>query len=92
MIADAAFAPTPHVMSREVSGETVLLHLETGTYFALNAVGALVWDLLENEPRDIAQLTQEVAAAFDAEPGTIHSDIAALLDALLEHDLVTRTC
>jgi len=31
------------VVSREIEGETVLLNLESGRYFGLNAVGTRVW-------------------------------------------------
>ena len=36
------------VVARTVGDEMILLDLETGTYFTLNAVGALVWRGLES--------------------------------------------
>ena len=36
---------SPDVISQEVSGETVLLDLESENYFGLDAVGTRIWQL-----------------------------------------------
>ena len=33
------------VLTQTTDGELVLLHLDRGTYFALNEVGARIWEL-----------------------------------------------
>ena len=40
------FVVHPSVICRELSGETVLLNLESGVYYGLDAVGTRVWQLL----------------------------------------------
>jgi Coenzyme PQQ synthesis protein D (PqqD) len=76
------------VVFRDVEGETVLLHLERGIYFGLDAVGTRVWaSFVEHGCARpvVAQLLEE----FDVTADVLESDIARLLDALAENDLVT---
>jgi hypothetical protein len=40
------FVVNPSVVFRELDGETVLLNLDSGVYFGLDAVGTRVWTLL----------------------------------------------
>ncbi len=36
----------PKVVSETLDGETIVINLDTGSYFSLNATASLVWDLL----------------------------------------------
>ena len=36
------------VVGCEIDGEIVLLHLDTGTYFGLNPVGAEIWNFVRD--------------------------------------------
>lgn len=40
------FVVNPSVVFREMDGEAVLLNLDSGVYFGLDAVGTRVWTLL----------------------------------------------
>ena len=44
---DTTFAIATQVIARTIGGETVILDLESGTYFGLDPVGARIWQLLE---------------------------------------------
>ena len=54
----ARFRPKANVLVRELDGEAVLLDLDTGRYFGLNATGVRIWALLDGE-RALEQLLQE---------------------------------
>lgn len=78
----------PDVVFRDVEGETVLLHLERGIYFGLDAVGTRVWASLVEHGRArpvVAELLEE----FEVTGAVLEDDIARLLDALAENNLVT---
>ncbi|WP_169053621.1 PqqD family protein [Alteraurantiacibacter aquimixticola] len=77
-------------IAREVGGELVLMHLASGTYFGLNAVGARIWQLLEAGEQSLAGLCRTIVTEFDAPADVIEHDIAALAGDLEEHELVTR--
>ena len=40
---------SPEVISQEVSGETVLLDLESESYYGLDAVGTRIWQLIRDK-------------------------------------------
>lgn len=75
-------------IARNVGGELVLMHLATGTYFGLNAVGARIWELTEDQPRSVAELRDAIAEEFDAPAETVEADVLALAAELAEHDLI----
>jgi len=81
-------AASANAVARKVGGETVLLDLESGTYFGLNAVGSFIWALIEKEPRSLASLAEAVAADFDVTRDEALRDITALAQSLAEHGLL----
>ena len=44
---DAMFRIPDEVIFRELDGEAVILNLDTGIYFGLDAVGTRIWRLIE---------------------------------------------
>jgi hypothetical protein len=58
-------ADRPSVIEETFDGEAVLVHLETGCYYALNAAGTMIWELVR-DGRTQAQVHELVAAARGA--------------------------
>lgn len=77
------------VVSQRLVGEqgTVLLHLDSSACFNLNEVGALIWDVIA-DPVGVEQLHHRVAAAFDASPGSLETDVSEFLHHLAERGLI----
>jgi len=75
------------VVAAELEDEAVLLNVETGLYFGLDAVGAEVWKLLEQGATE-HDISARVLAEFDADPRQLQVDLSEFLDQLLEHGLV----
>lgn len=75
------------VVARAVGDETILLDLETGTYFTLNPVGALVWRGLE-QAESIDQIVERIVSEYDAPAAQVKSDVAQLLGELTRRGLV----
>ena len=75
------------VLSRELDGETVLLDLGGGRYYALNEVGSAVWAQLE-QGATVGNLVTALLSEFDVEEATLRADLDALLQDLLERGLV----
>jgi coenzyme PQQ biosynthesis protein PqqD len=75
------------VLTQEAEDELVLLDLDAGTYFALNEVGARVWELCDGE-HGLAEIVSSIEAEFEAPRGVIEKDVRALLDELETDHLV----
>lgn len=85
---DQRVVPSPQVISQEISGETVLLDLESECYFSLDTVGTRIWQLIRDghKLRTIhAILLQE----YDVEGAQLEADLAALLTAASARGLIT---
>jgi hypothetical protein len=85
------FAPGEDVAFREISGEAVLLNLETGTYFGLNTVGTRAWMLLV-EGRSLGDVRSQLETEFDVSAGALATDLDAWLSALVTKGLVRPAC
>ena len=58
--------PSPDVVSQELEGEIVLVHLRTNRIYSLNRTGARVWELLgegQGRAEMLAQLEREFEVA-----------------------------
>lgn len=81
----------PHVLVRELGGESVLLNLETESYHGLDEVGHHMWTALLAGP-DLAAAFSALCAFYDAPPEVLARDMDAFvtqlvaLGLLLGHD------
>lgn len=80
--------PSPDVVFQKLEDGAVLFAPGTETYFGLNEVGALVWQLLPPVSGSLDELTTELAARFAEVPAaTIRTDVLELLDDLVREGL-----
>jgi len=75
-------------MSQEVSGETVLLDLQSESYFGLDEVGTRIWQLLQ-EKDDLQSVFDTMLQEYDVEPEQLKADLDELLAKLSESGLVS---
>lgn len=84
---DTRLAPSADTVSRELDGEAVILHLESGQYYGLDTIGTRIWTLLGDHPRP-----RDIAAAlledYDVDAERLAADLLALLARLAERRLI----
>jgi len=78
---------TPQVVHETIDGETILIHLGSGTYYSLDGVGADVWAMLEADLAE-EELLAGLSASYDVPADTARAAVTPLLDELLAEDLV----
>jgi hypothetical protein len=78
----------PSVICRELSGETVLLNLESGVYYGLDGIGTRVWQLLL-EGRTIADVCAVMLEEYDVSSDVLQDDVSSLVNELRERGIVT---
>lgn len=86
---DGVYVATDDILATEVDDERVVLDRETETYYGLNAVGAFLWERLE-EPRTVEELEAATATEFDVTKAECRDDIHEFLIDLQEADLIER--
>jgi hypothetical protein len=75
------------VATRKIGDETILLNLETGTYFGLDAVGSRFLELLEQNG-EIAVAHFTMLEEFDVKPEILEADILWLSEEMRSKGLL----
>jgi Coenzyme PQQ synthesis protein D (PqqD) len=79
--------PTPHVRTRELAGDSIVLDLEHGMYFRLNATGSVVWRCLETGAT-LGETHSAIVERFEVGPEEAWNDLLAVVRELLANGLV----
>jgi len=86
-LSDKVTVPS-QVMARTVGDETVILDLASGTYFGLDPVGARIWELIA-DAGTLAQICDIMLTEFEVSREDLERDVLALVQALLDRQLVS---
>ncbi|WP_029010457.1 PqqD family peptide modification chaperone [Azospirillum halopraeferens] len=84
---DSRVVANEDLLSTELDGETVMMDVESGQYYALNDVGSRIWRDLA-APVEVAALCRRLEEEYDAPPETIRAGVLRLLDRLLDKRLI----
>jgi len=79
---------SPDVISQEVSGETVLLDLESENYFGLDEVGTRIWQLIK-ETNDLKAIYDTLLTEYDVKEERLQQDLDTLLSEISGLGLIT---
>jgi Coenzyme PQQ synthesis protein D (PqqD) len=84
-----SFVIPSSVLVSELEGETVLLNLETGTYFSLNRFGAEVWALLQ-QGQQLDGIAALATSRYDVNDEWVRVDVESLLASLVANGLLEQ--
>lgn len=84
---DARLRRQEGILAQEARGQTVLLRLEDGGYYALDEVGARIWELCDGS-RAIAQIVDVLCDEFDAPEAIVRADVLEFIDDLRREGLL----
>jgi hypothetical protein len=88
-ILQSRLVPSPDAAESAVGDETVILHLKSGIYFGLDAVGTRIWSMLKKgiPPSEICR---RIAEEFEVDPKQVEVDAAEFLDDLKANDILVE--
>jgi len=86
--ANARLRANEHVAAREFDEEWVILDLEGGAYYGLDALGGRVWKLLV-AGMSAEEAAEQLQADYDVDRAVLLNDVLALVNELLNRGLVT---
>jgi hypothetical protein len=86
-LAGKRISASPHVLVREMQGESILLHLDRESYFGLDEVGTRMWNVLVESPtvNDAARLLED---EFDVDGEALWADLHRFVAELEDAGLV----
>src|SRR5881409_1384530 len=74
-------------VSADLAGEAAILNLKSGVYYGLDAVGARIWQLIQ-EPRTVASIRTVLLSEYEVDPDRCERDLLLLLHALADAGLL----
>ena len=83
----ARVAVSKELVSCDMDEDAVILNLKDGEYHELNAMGARIWELIQ-EPKSVADIRAAILAEYEVEADTCERDVQSLLQSMVEKGLV----
>ena len=68
----------PDQVSCDLSGEAVILNLNSGMYYGIDEIGAVIWDAME-EPRTLEYLRETILSGYQVDKDTCQRDVMVFL-------------
>jgi hypothetical protein len=84
---DDRLVVAPDVVSRDLEGETVILNLDSGVYFGLDAVGTTIWNRLR-ERSSLRDVLSDVLLEYDVPVDVATTDLLRIAGELVSKGLV----
>lgn len=75
------------ILAQEAQGQTVLLRLDDGGYYALDEVGATIWELCDGT-RAVSEIVSILCDQFDAPAATVRADVLEFIGDLRREQLL----
>jgi hypothetical protein len=85
--ANATVVVSKDQLASDVGGETVILGLTAGRYYGVDAVGARVWQLIQ-EPITVRDVQQTIVSEYEVDRERCESDLLKLLQQMIDAGLV----
>src|SRR5215470_14819153 len=79
-------AASESVVAAGLDDETVLLNVETGIYFGLDAIGTQIWKAIETGARE-GEIVDRLLDEYEVDPAQLRSDVIQFIDLLITKDL-----
>jgi Coenzyme PQQ synthesis protein D (PqqD) len=70
-----------------MAGEAIVLNMKSGTYFGMDQVGALIWNLLD-KPRTVGEIREAIVREYEVDSDTCERDLTSFLDSLESAGLI----
>ena len=84
---NSKFSVPATVMARTVGKETVILALESGTYFGLDPVGARIWQLL-GTGHSVSGICDVMVEEYEVSREALEHDVLVLAQELVARKLI----
>lgn len=75
-------------VSCDLGGETVLMCIESGMYYAMDFIASRIWALLE-QPTSVATLCTQLRQEYNVELAQCEHDVLPFLQQLAAYNLLT---
>lgn len=86
---DAVFQQSGELMSSDLEGDTVLMSVESGAYYGLEATGQAIWTHLA-QPVRVGDLVDLLLSRYEVDRATCERQVIGFLQHLESEGLIRR--
>jgi hypothetical protein len=76
-----------NLVAADLQDEKVILHLTSGVYFGVDAIGSRIWQLLQS-PTSVNAICEALMSEYEVSPEQCTADVLAHVNELIVHELV----
>ena len=76
-----------NVLVRTFENESLLLNLDTESYYGLDEIGMRIWQAL-TQTENIRAAYESLLAEYDVDPVTLQRDLEAFIESLVQRGMV----
>lgn len=84
---DSTVVASKEQVSCDLAGESAILNLRNGMYYGLDALGARIWDLIQ-EPKTVNDVRDVILVEYEVEPTRCERELLRLLRKLGDEGLI----
>lgn len=84
---DTVISRRDALLSNNLGNDVVMMDIEQGNYYGLEAVAARIWELTE-QPVSVNSLCVNLMAEYDISPEKCREEVVEFLDDLLQHKII----
>ena|SRR5688572_26347105 len=85
--AESIVVVTNRQVSCDLGGEAAILSINSGVYYGLDEIGALIWNLIQ-VPQRVTAIREAVVREYEVEPARCERDVISILEKLLAERLI----
>lgn len=76
-----------HVMTTTIEEKLVMMNIEKGNYFGMNAMGKQIWEMI-GKPRTVEGLCSDLLKRYDIDPDPCFTKVTGFLEQLNKAGLI----
>jgi hypothetical protein len=84
---DTLICRSESLLSNNLGDDIVMMDIEQGSYYGLEAVAARIWDLTEN-PVSVGSLCESLLSEYDVSKEQCSREVSAFLNDLIERQII----
>ena len=78
---------SPEIVHSDMDGEIVMMSIEQGEYYGIDAIGSEIWSMLE-EARTIQDICAALCERYDVDESVCQQDVIRFLEQMVERKII----
>lgn len=84
---DTVVSQVEEIVASDMDGETVMMSIENGEYYGMDAIGSRIWALIE-KPAKVLDLINTLLEGFDVDREMCEKDVLKFLNELNDNKIL----